>query len=122
MPPRGVRARARRIFGSSRPDAGCRRSIYSTRTSCFWQRRAVRHGFSPRSAPASHFPGLPFVAYRFGSDLADRSGRFTGLYGLTDTGAALIRPDGFVGWRAQTLPANPETALREALASLLAKA
>ena len=71
---------------------------------------------------ASHFPGLPFVAYRFGSDLADRSGRFTGLYGLTDTGAALIRPDGFVGWRAQTLPANPETALREALASLLAKA
>jgi 2-polyprenyl-6-methoxyphenol hydroxylase-like FAD-dependent oxidoreductase len=71
---------------------------------------------------ASHFPGLPFVAYRFGSDLADRSGRFTGLYGLTDTGAALIRPDGFVGWRARTLSANPESALREALVSLLAKA
>jgi 2-polyprenyl-6-methoxyphenol hydroxylase-like FAD-dependent oxidoreductase len=71
---------------------------------------------------ASHFPGLPFVTYRFGGDLADPSGRFAAVYGLTDTGAALIRPDGFVAWRAQTLPADPETALREALASLLSRA
>jgi len=70
----------------------------------------------------NHFPDLPFVTYRFGGDLADPSGRFAAVYGLTDTGATLIRPDGFVGWRAQTLPANPESALREALASLLVKA
>jgi 2-polyprenyl-6-methoxyphenol hydroxylase-like FAD-dependent oxidoreductase len=69
----------------------------------------------------SHFRGLPFITYRFGGDLADVSGRFAALYGLTDTGAALIRPDGFVGWRAQTLPADPDSALREVLASLLAK-
>jgi hypothetical protein len=70
----------------------------------------------------SHFPGLPFAAYHCGSHLADASGQLAALYGLTDTGAALIRPDGFVGWRARTLSANPESALREALVSLLAKA
>lgn len=69
-----------------------------------------------------HFPGLPFAAYHIGRDLADPSGQFAALYGLTDTGAALIRPDGFVGWRAPALPADPELALREALTSLLAKA
>jgi 2-polyprenyl-6-methoxyphenol hydroxylase-like FAD-dependent oxidoreductase len=70
----------------------------------------------------SHFRGLPFAAHHCGGDLADPTGQLAALYGLTDTGAALIRPDGFVGWRAQTLPANPESALREALASLLAEA
>jgi hypothetical protein len=71
---------------------------------------------------ANHVPGLPFAAHHCGSHLDDVSGQLATLFGLTDTGAALIRPDGFVGWRAQTLPANPETALREALASLLVKA
>jgi 2-polyprenyl-6-methoxyphenol hydroxylase-like FAD-dependent oxidoreductase len=71
---------------------------------------------------ASHFSGLPFTAYHCGRHFADASGQFPALYGLTDTGAALIRPDGFVGWRAPALPANPETALGEALASLLVQA
>ena len=69
-----------------------------------------------------HFAGLPFAAYHIGRDVADPSGQFAALYGLTATGAALIRPDGFVGWRAPALSTDPETALREALASLLAKA
>ena len=95
--------------------------------------RFVQHGLralsgARRRSPwldAAHtsrsFRGLPFVAYRFGDDLADPSRRFGALYGLNDTGAALIRPDGFVGWRAPTLSPDPESALREALASLLAK-
>ncbi len=69
-----------------------------------------------------HFPDLPFTAYQFGSDLADPTGQFATLYGLTDTGAALIRPDGFVGWRATELANDPESALRKALAALLARA
>lgn len=67
------------------------------------------------------FGGLPFSAYRCGGELADPSGQFAAAYGVTATGAALIRPDGFVGWRAQSLPADPASALRQALASLLAK-
>jgi 2-polyprenyl-6-methoxyphenol hydroxylase-like FAD-dependent oxidoreductase len=68
------------------------------------------------------FPSLPFAAYRFGDELTDPSGQFAALYGLTDTGAALIRPDGFVGWRAPALGADPGSALRHTLTSLLAKA
>jgi 2-polyprenyl-6-methoxyphenol hydroxylase-like FAD-dependent oxidoreductase len=59
MPPRGVRARARRIFGSRKPDAGYRRSICSTRTSCFWPRRAARRGLPRRSAPEIISPIFP---------------------------------------------------------------
>jgi 2-polyprenyl-6-methoxyphenol hydroxylase-like FAD-dependent oxidoreductase len=70
---------------------------------------------------ASHFPNLPFEAYRCGGGLAEPAGRFGAAYGLSDTGAALIRPDGFVGWRAQTMPADPASAVRRALTSLLAQ-
>jgi len=71
---------------------------------------------------ASHFTGLPFAAYRCDGDFADPEGWFAAAFGLTAMGAALIRPDGFIGWRAQTLPADPTSALRGALSALLAKA
>jgi len=74
------------------------------------------------AAAVSHFPNLPFETYCCSGDLADTAGQFAAAYGLTHTGAALIRPDGFIGWRAQALPADPASALRVALAALLAKA
>jgi hypothetical protein len=40
--------------------------------------------------------------YGVGVDLADPEGRFTKTYGITDSGAVLVRPDGFVAWRAET--------------------
>ncbi|MET8005461.1 FAD-dependent oxidoreductase [Nonomuraea glycinis] len=36
-------------------------------------------------------------------------------------GAVLVRPDGFVAWSAETLPADPERAVGDALARLLAR-
>jgi putative polyketide hydroxylase len=36
-------------------------------------------------------------------------------------GALLVRPDGFVGWRTEQLPANPESALHQALSRILAR-
>ncbi|MEZ0350727.1 FAD-dependent monooxygenase [Mycobacterium sp. pR1184] len=39
--------------------------------------------------------------------------------GLSPDGALLIRPDDFVGWRAEKLPANPEGELRQALSAIL---
>jgi len=74
------------------------------------------------AAAVSHFPNLPFAAYCCGSDLADPAGQFAAAYGLTENGAALIRPDGFVGWRAQALRGDPASALCDALTALLAKA
>ena len=41
-------------------------------------------------------------AFRVGGDgpLADDAGRFDELYGTGTEGAVLVRPDGFVAWRA----------------------
>lgn len=42
-------------------------------------------------------------------------------FGITPTGATLIRPDGVIAWRTPTAPANPAQALRDALKTVLAK-
>ncbi len=52
---------------------------------------------------------LPVTAHRISQD------GFAEAYGLTATGAALIRPDGFVAWRAKSAPADPRRALSDAL-------
>jgi putative polyketide hydroxylase len=63
---------------------------------------------------------VPLDAYRIGAaGLADPTGAFTAAYALTDSGAALIRPDGHVAWRSPTAPvtgAELPTALRQILA------
>jgi len=35
--------------------------------------------------------------------------------GITETGASLVRPDGYIAWRAPALPADPAAAIAEAL-------
>jgi 2-polyprenyl-6-methoxyphenol hydroxylase-like FAD-dependent oxidoreductase len=53
-------------------------------------------------------------AFRVGAgarvDLIDAEGAFTDLYGIGESGAVLVRPDGFVGWRVPSLPARPAAA------------
>ena len=41
-------------------------------------------------------------------------------YGLQPDGAALVRPDGYIAWRAVTAPADPARALVTALAEVSA--
>jgi putative polyketide hydroxylase len=41
--------------------------------------------------------------------------------GLGPEGALLVRPDDFVGWRAEELPANPERDLQQALSAILSR-
>ena len=43
---------------------------------------------------------------------------FTSAYGVGPGGAALVRPDGFLGWRAEDAPADPTRALSGALDAL----
>lgn len=43
------------------------------------------------------------------------------ITGLAPEGALLVRPDVFVGWRAETLPADPEGELRRALSTILGR-
>jgi putative polyketide hydroxylase len=69
------------------------------------------------------FPGLELTAHVVGGErLRDPEGRFATAWGLASSGAALVRPDGFVAWRARSLASDPAAALRTALQALLMKA
>ncbi|GGS91842.1 FAD-dependent oxidoreductase [Streptomyces cinerochromogenes] len=63
--------------------------------------------------------GLRLTAHRVGGDVQDPSGGWPARYGVEDTGAVLVRPDGFVAWRSAGLPPAPRAALERALDSLL---
>ena len=61
------------------------------------------------------FGGLPLDSYCVGRDLADLERCFPAAYGISDSGASLLRPDGFVAWRWPEAVSNPVTQLRAAL-------
>lgn len=67
---------------------------------------------------------MPLDSYRIGSgpdaELSPASDAdWAEVHGVTEDGAVLVRPDGFVAWRSEGSSANPETALREALTAIL---
>lgn len=63
--------------------------------------------------------GLPLHAYCVGADLADPDSHFLRAYGIAPSGASLIRPDGFVAWRAKNMVEAPEVVLGKALRQVL---
>ena len=68
----------------------------------------------------SRFPGLALKAHVVGDgELRDPNDRFAAAYGLSATGAVLVRPDGFVAWRAKAMAGDPRAALTAALSSIL---
>ena len=71
---------------------------------------------------AKGFKGLELNAYCVGGDVEDPEGRFPRAYGLESSGAVLVRPDGFVGWRATSLAGNPLQTLEGALRAILHRA
>jgi putative polyketide hydroxylase len=62
---------------------------------------------------------VPLAAYRFGIDLEAAGG--AAAHGIGPDGALLVRPDGFVAWRAAALVEQPERVLDEVLARLLSR-
>jgi 2-polyprenyl-6-methoxyphenol hydroxylase-like FAD-dependent oxidoreductase len=58
-------------------------------------------------------------AYLFGRDVQDPENRFAKLHGITSSGATLVRPDGFVAWRAETMSDAANEVLTEVFAKLL---
>jgi FAD binding domain/Aromatic-ring hydroxylase, C-terminal len=72
-----------------------------------------------RSA-SEHLRGIKLESHCVGGvDLGDPDGTFLQAYGLPAAGAALMRPDGFVAWRAKSVPGDPEGAIAGALRSIL---
>ena len=77
--------------------------------------------WSAGARDAAKVVGVPLDAYTFGEELRDPDNRFAADYGLARAGAALIRPDGFVAWRAKTASDNARTVLETVLARILCR-
>jgi 2-polyprenyl-6-methoxyphenol hydroxylase-like FAD-dependent oxidoreductase len=66
--------------------------------------------------------GISPDAYRVGGDeVADVDGGFADCYGISPTGAVLVRPDGFIGWRALDAADCSAETMARALATLLCR-
>jgi 2-polyprenyl-6-methoxyphenol hydroxylase-like FAD-dependent oxidoreductase len=58
-------------------------------------------------------------AYVFDRDVQDPEHRFAELYGITSSGATLVRPDGFVAWRTKTISNVANKTLTKNISKLL---
>ena len=67
--------------------------------------------------------GIALSAYRIGpdADLLDLESRGVTSLGISSEGAVLVRPDGFVAWRASTLTTNAEPRLEQVLSCILGR-
>ncbi|MFE9751627.1 FAD-dependent monooxygenase [Saccharothrix saharensis] len=59
-------------------------------------------GWERAAADVAARSGVRIDHYRIGDSLRDTTGTFHRRYGITDGGAVLIRPDGFIAWRTRT--------------------
>jgi 2-polyprenyl-6-methoxyphenol hydroxylase-like FAD-dependent oxidoreductase len=72
------------------------------------------------AAAVAAVPGARLTAHCVGSrDLAVSDGSFTAAYDVSRTGAVLVRPDGFVAWRARSGSCHPAETLAAALRTAL---
>ncbi len=65
--------------------------------------------------------GVPVDVHRVGDDVNDASGTLETAFGIGPDGAVLVRPDGFVAWRATATHPDAETELTGALGAALAR-
>lgn len=78
------------------------------------------HAWQAAALQAADQLGLPLDSYLVGDrELSDPDGAFADAYGIPADGAALVRPDGVVGWRAPGSTRASEAVMRGVLASLL---
>ncbi|MGG0188300.1 FAD-dependent monooxygenase [Bacillus rhizoplanae] len=65
--------------------------------------------------------GVSIDSYTIDStnDSKDPLETFVNLYGITEFGAVLVRPDGFIGWRSPSMQENTEQVLEKVLKQLL---
>ena len=76
--------------------------------------------FASAAAPGL---GLALDAYRpdRDGDIADSEGRLAAAYDLSPSGAVIIRPDGFVAWRARDAATASKATMTSVLSSLLCR-
>ena len=64
--------------------------------------------------------GLPLAAVRV-DRAADPAAAWAAAYDAAPAAAVLVRPDGYVAWRAETVPPDPRAALAEAMGTVLGR-
>lgn len=81
-----------------------------------WVLLGESEAWSAAAERAAERTGVPVAYQRIGDTLTlDDPEAFRQAYGLAAAGASLIRPDGVIAWRAADLPADPASALADAL-------
>jgi hypothetical protein len=82
---------------------------------------AAGTAWSEAAAAVAERLGVALAAYRVGADadLLDRENGWQTRLGLSAEGALLVRPDGFVAWRADSLSTSPVSRLAEVFSSIL---
>jgi putative polyketide hydroxylase len=63
--------------------------------------------------------GPSITTLRIGDDVHDASGSLADAVGISPAGALLVRPDGFVAWRARGLDGSTAATLHAAVAQIL---
>jgi putative polyketide hydroxylase len=65
--------------------------------------------------------GIALDAYRVGAEVVDVDGRFASAYGVSPAGVTLVRPDGFIAWRAREGSWQPKRDLEQILTQVLCR-
>jgi putative polyketide hydroxylase len=65
--------------------------------------------------------GVPVRTHVVGKELTDANGEFLVRYGISASGATLVRPDGVVAWRTADAPGDPTRALHDVVTAVLAR-
>jgi hypothetical protein len=65
---------------------------------------------------------LPLDAWCIGKDLEDPDAQFPSAYGITSSGAVLVRPDGHIAWRSDSASPDATLLLQQALRRSLGRA
>jgi putative polyketide hydroxylase len=69
---------------------------------------------------AARFRNLELDVHRVGNaDLRDPDNVFCSRYGLSPSGACLVRPDGFIAWRARASDTDPAATLTRVIGHIL---
>lgn len=77
-------------------------------------------GWQEAAAAIKAADAFALQCYRIASDgkLRDVDNRWGTVYEVNSDGAVLVRPDGFIAWRAQGTSEHPNTVLRDVLERL----
>ncbi|MBN8993201.1 MAG: FAD-dependent monooxygenase [Rhizobiales bacterium] len=76
-------------------------------------------GWRKITEAAGRHAHLDMPCHVIGDGLVDVESTFTTRFGVSDTGAVLVRPDGFIAWRAHELGPNAARDLGNALTQIL---